>query len=192
MQFIVSWNSGNAQNVIKVSLIILFFFTIIKCAFVSAFSAKQYLTSHQKSIHNTKKDWVCDCCGSSFGNKKNLKYHMMTHLPPSFACSKCNRKFVQRSAFKMHLKRHQGILNEVCKHCNKGYLTKISLNSHITYRHFAKMCCGVSNCSYKTGYKGNYKVHLKENHKYSDRTLIEKLLDDLEKLKPDHQLLKYQ
>ena len=117
---------------------------------------------------------------------------MSVHLSPSFACSKCNTKFVDAWTLKMHLKRHQGILNEVCKHCNKGYSTKISLTSHISYEHFAKMCCEIPNCSYKTGYKGHYKTHLKRSHKYSDRNLVQKLLDDLEKLKPNHQLLKYQ
>ena len=53
------------------------------------------------------------------------------------------------------------------------------------------MHCEIPNCSYKTGSKGRYKLHLKETHKYSDKNLVEKLLGDLEKLKPDFQELKY-
>ena len=160
--------------------------------FQPAFSTKVSLKNHQKNIHDTKKDWVCDCCGSRFGIKSYLKKHMKIHLPPSFACSKCHRKFVQAAHFKFHLKIHQGILTEFCKHCNKGYLNKTSLRTHIIYRHFAKTHCEVPNCSYKTGYKGNYKIHLKHTHKYDDKNLIEKLFYDLKKLHPDFQQLKYQ
>ena len=117
--------------------------------------------------------------------------HMKIHLPPSFACSKCPRKFVHAAHFKLHLKTHQGILSEFCKHCNKGYLNKNSLCSHITNHHFTKMHCVIPDCMYKAGYKGYYKIHLKRAHKYLDKNLIKKLLDDLEKLKPDFQQLKY-
>ena len=157
----------------------------------SAFQRKDSLSRHQQTIHATKKDWVCDCCGSRFGFKSELMKHMMTHLPPLFACSKCDKKFVYASNLKLHLMRHAGILNKVCKYCNKGYSTKASLSSHIRSQHFSKLHCEIPNCLDKTGVKNSYKKHLKTVHKSYDKNIIEKLLNDLEKLKPDFKKMKY-
>ena len=155
-----------------------------------AISHKSNLKSHM-AIHASKKDWVCDCCGSRFGLKVLLKGHMLNHLPPSFACSKCDRKFVFPGDLKNHLKRHAGILNEICKTCNKGYSTKGPLRMHIINKHFSKIQCKIPNCAYKTGVKGHYKSHLKRQHKKLIPNLIGKLLEELEKLKPDYQKMKY-
>ena len=112
---------------------------------------------------------------------------MMFHLPPSFACSKCDRKFVKSYDLSRHLQRHAGILNEVCKICNKGYSIKDSLRNHIIHQHFSKMHCEVDNCSYKTGWKPYYKKHLNGMHK----NMIENILKNLEKMKPDFRKMKY-
>ena len=116
---------------------------------------------------------------------------MKTHLPPSFACPICPKKFVHAGELKVHLKIHAGILNEVCKTCNKGYSTKVSLTKHIKEHHFSKLHCEVPNCSYKSGTKNNLKIHLKITHKHSDKKMIEKLLKDLENFKADFKNMKY-
>ena len=157
----------------------------------SAFSHAGHLPTHQKLIHATQKDWICDCCGSRFGIKGYLKSHMLTHLPPSFACSKCFKKFVHAGELTIHLKRHAGILNEVCKICNKGHSTKKDLANHIKCKHFYKLHCEITNCSYKSSSKSNFKRHLKAAHKHLNQNMIEKLLKNLEFLKADFQKMKY-
>ena len=142
-------------------------------------------------MHNTNKGWICDCCGSRYGSKNLLKRHMMTHLPPSFSCSECDRKFVQAGNLNRHKKLHRGILNEICKFCNKGFATKSSLRIHIIQNHFVKFTCEVDGCSSTFSYKTNYKIHLKRVHKKDDKAMIGKLLEKVDKLKPDHQQLKY-
>ena len=142
-------------------------------------------------MHNPNKSWICDCCGSRFGFKNTLKFHMMNHLPPSFSCSECDKKFMQAFNLNVHKKLHQGILIEVCKLCNKGYATKGGLSNHIIQRHFAKLHCEVKGCSIITSSKSDYKNHLKKVHKKGDQVLLEKLIEDLEKLKPNFQQLKY-
>ena len=142
-------------------------------------------------MHNTNKDWICDCCGSRFGYKHVLKGHMVIHLPPSFSCSECDKKFVRATHFKTHKKNHQGILNEICKLCNKGYTTKNGLNDHIILNHFAKLHCEVAGCLSTLSFKSDYKKHLKTVHKNEDQILIENLLINLEKLKPNFQQFKY-
>ena len=87
-------------------------------------------------MHNTNKGWICDCCGSRFGFINVLKRHMMSHLPPSFSCSECDKKFVLAGHLKTHKKLHQGILNEIYKLCNKAYSTKVGLHFHIISNHF--------------------------------------------------------
>ena len=155
------------------------------------FSTKVHLSSHSLSLHNTNKGWTCDCCGSRYGTKHSLKNHMKTHLPPSFSCSECDRKFVHADTLNRHEKFHRGILNEVCKFCNKGFATKDSLRSHIIQSHFVKFVCEVAGCSTTFSSKSCYKTHLKRIHKKDDQVVIGKLLERVDKLKPDHQQLKY-
>ena len=132
-------------------------------------------------MHNTNNGWICDCCGSRFGHKDALKIHMMSHLPPSFSCSECKKEFVQASSLKTHKKLHTGILNEVCKLCNKGYATKSGLTTHIIESHFAKFHCEVTGCSSIKSSKSKYKFYLKTFHKKDDQVLIGNLIKNLEK-----------
>ena len=142
-------------------------------------------------MHNTNKGWICECCGSRFGYKNVLTKHMVSHLPPSRSCSECDKKFVQVGKLNNHKKHHQGILNEVCKLCNKGYATKSALTTHIIENHFAKFHCEVTGCSSIKSSKSKYKFHLKTFHKKDDQVLIGNLIKNLEKLKPNFQQLKY-
>ena len=142
-------------------------------------------------MHSTTKGWICDYCGSRYGTKNVLKLHMMTHLPPSFSCSECAWKFVYAGTLNRHKKFHRGILNEICKFCSKGFATKGSLNNHIIQKHFVKFPCEVDGCSSTFSTKRYYKIHLKSVHKKGDQVLIGKLLEKVEKLKPNFQQLKY-
>ena len=159
--------------------------------FYLAFSHKTNFSTHQKLIHATQKDWACDCCGSRYGTKHALKIHMITHLPPSFACPKSPKKFVLASNFKTHLKRHAGILNEACKICNKAYSYKTGLTNHIVSQHFSKLHCEVPNCSYKCATKSHLKRHLKNVHQKVSPSLIKKLIEKIDKLKPNFLMMKH-
>ena len=159
--------------------------------FYLAFSTKSILTTHQKLIHATQKDWACDCCGSRYGTKHVLKNHMKTHLPPSFACPKCPKKFVNASDLKNHLKVHAGILNQVCKICSEAYSTKNALTSHIVQQHFSKLYCKLPNCSFNSAEKLEHKKHLRTFHGKIDTNLIGKFIQNLDKLKPDFKKLEY-
>ena len=149
------------------------------------------MKSHQIMIHSTKRDWVCDCCGFHHGQKTGLMQDMNSHLPPLFACSICEKKFVRSGDSKQHLKRHAGILNNICKFCNKGYSTADSLIIHITLQHFKKFHCEIPKCSLKTGRKGHYKTHLKIVHWNENNQVLANVIEKVEKLKPDLQKLKY-
>ena len=120
-----------------------------------------------------------------------MKQHMMSHLPPSFSCSECDKKFLYSGDLNNHKKLHRGILIEICKLCNKGYVTKARLRDHIIQNHFEKLDCEVSGCSSSLSFKTNYKNHLKSVHKKDDQTFIGKLLEKLQKQKPNFQQLKY-
>ena len=69
---------------------------------------------------------------------------------------------------------------------------KDALNNHTIQKHFVKFACGVDGCSTTISCKSHYKTHLKLVHKKDDQVLIGKLLEKLEKLKPNHQQLKYE
>ena len=142
-------------------------------------------------MHNKNKGWICDFCGSRYGTKNALKLHVISHLPPSLSCSECDMKFVYAGTLNNHKKLHRGILNEICKFCNKGFPTKDSLRSHIIQSHFVKFACEVAGCSTTFSSKSCYKTHLKRIHKKDDQGLIGKLLENVDKLKPNFQQLKY-
>ena len=165
---------------------------IIDSISILDFSTKVQLSCHSLSLHNTNKGWTCDCCGSRFGTKNPLKIHMISHLPPAFSCSECDGKFGRVDHLNRHKKLHRGILNEICKICSKGFAMKDALNNHIIRKHFVKFACEVDGCSTTFSSKWYYKRHLKEVHKKDDQVLIGKLLEKLEKLKPNHQQLKYE
>ena len=116
---------------------------------------------------------------------------MMIHLPSSFSCSECDKKFVHASNLKTHKKCHQGILTEICKLCNKGYATKGGFNEHIIRLHFAKFHCEMTECSSIISSKSDYKIHLKKVHKKDDQVAVKNFIIKLEKLKANFQLLKY-
>ena len=116
---------------------------------------------------------------------------MLSHLPPSFLCLECGKKFFRAFNLKVHTKRHQGVLTEICKLCNKGYSTNVGLSDHTILKHFAKLHCEVTGCSSALSNKGAYKRHLKTVHKTVDKVLMENLLINLEKLKPNYQQFKY-
>ena len=116
---------------------------------------------------------------------------MKSHLSPAFSCSECDMKFVHVSNLNVHKKRHQGVLNDICKLCSTGYATKVGLNDHIILKHFVKFNCEVTGCSSVLSSKSNYKYHLKTVHKKYDQVSIENLLINLEKLKPSFEQLKY-
>ena len=142
-------------------------------------------------MHNTNKRWICDCCGSRFGFKNGLKRHMMIHLPPSFSCSVCDKKFVYASNLNIHKKLHEGILKEICRLCNKKYASKQTLSNHITLNHFPEFHCEVAGCLSVIGCKSKYNKHLKTVHKKEDQVLIENLVINLKKLKPNFEQFKY-
>ena len=184
------WKCSDCTKSKRIKMYYLKYFTKYDYS-ISDCSTKQNLSQHRLSMHNTNKRWICDCCGSRFGHKNALKIHMLSHLSPAFSCTECDMKFVHAGNFNVHKKRHQGILNEICKTCNKGFATKVSLSDHIIHNHFAKFNCEVTGCSSVLSSKSYYKKHLKAVHKKDDQVLIEKLIVILKNFKPNFQQLKY-
>lgn len=152
---------------------------------------KSVLKRHQRNIHFEKKKWLCDHCGSTFSSKDHLSQHLKVHLPPSYSCTKCDKKFVYAGALRGHLKQHDGILNAVCKHCSKRFTSTAHLGAHITREHFEKIPCAVPGCVASFRGKGCYKDHLRNVHNDVDTVLIGILLNMAKLLKPDHQKLKF-
>ena len=88
------------------------------------------LNSHQESLQSTKIDLICEYCGSQFLLKSLLEQHILTHLPPSFQCSKGDRQFGNADKLNHHLELHQVKLNDISKLFNKMSSNQDSQNKH--------------------------------------------------------------
>ena len=79
--------------------------------------------------------------------------------------------YQNRSTLCEHIKTHNDQLPHVCRFCNKGFLHKSVLETHISAIHPVdtdikekRFCCNVPACNYSTWQKGNLLTHKSRNH----------------------------
>ncbi|MGV2435239.1 MAG UNVERIFIED_CONTAM: hypothetical protein LVT10_10455 [Anaerolineae bacterium] len=78
--------------------------------------------------------------------------------------------YQNKSTFKYHLDNHKGQLPHICKHCDKGFLHKNVLETHIAAIHpddtmkVKTFCCDVPGCSFSSWQKGNLIIHKSRKH----------------------------
>lgn len=72
-----------------------------------------------------------------------------------------------------HMKsKHEGDLAHVCQHCQRGFLHKLTLDTHIAARHLQEdqkknveyFTCPVENCDFKSLTKANRRIHFLRKH----------------------------
>lgn len=106
-----------------------------------------------KYIRNDAGEYVCPTCGVTKANQNTMHYHM---------------------------KKHSDSLPFSCKHCNKGFLQKQTLNMHISSKHSDDTDsdtrevfeCPFDGCTFSAMTKGNLRTHALRTH----------FLDDVEEI----------
>lgn len=122
----------------------------VECKLV--YKLKTSYESHMKSKHgpNAKK-FVCSQCARCFKDARTLVAHEKTHLPDylklTHPCDICNKKFVNKNSLKSHITSvHEMASLFTCETCGKGFSTKSNLKSHL-YVHSNKKDVQCDTCS---------------------------------------------
>jgi hypothetical protein len=88
-----------------------------------SFSSVTYLKIHQRKVHTneSKHDWLsCDHCDKKFLKKSALKVHLETfkcRISKVFTCDHCGREFKKKGIILNHIRKHK-IHKVECKICH--------------------------------------------------------------------------
>ncbi|KAL3870631.1 hypothetical protein ACJMK2_038679 [Sinanodonta woodiana] len=116
----------------------------------SKFKTLNSLKSHAR-IHVERKIYECAHCGEKFTTKN---YLVSVHLPKhtdtnlnkyQFSCSVCNRKFMSKYGFQMHIKLHIDEKSYACEICGKAFMSVSGLTHH-TNTHTGKDMYACDHC----------------------------------------------
>lgn len=117
------------------------------------FSNEVLFLYHLRREHKPfKKDHICELCGTKFGCRTGLSYHLKhskAHKPVSdsmspekerlYECHYCNGKFLSKYSVWRHIKRHFLSMNqtkrEQCSICGQSFSTQLNLRRHIQTIH---------------------------------------------------------
>lgn len=141
------------------------------CSFCGkGFKEKGHLQVHEQ-IHWNKRSFRCELCDKGFNTPKNLRTHcLLKHRDPStwnYHCRICDHRFLMKSSYNSHMRRHMGDKPFACHLCGKAFVTKnemlIHINSHTNVR--AYKC---EHCDQEYKHKKTMEMHLKKVHNLGD------------------------
>lgn len=95
------------------------------------FSDKFEMSSHFARVHETNKPNKCEKCGKSFATQKLLNRHNISHGPKNHMCQVCEKTFLQKSQLESHMETHQQVKKYKCEICPKTFSHKRVLAAHI-------------------------------------------------------------
>ena len=135
--------------------------------------SKLQLKVHMEKHDVGPKNEICEHCGKSFKHKKDLKKHIVIHLPmderQKFVCKVCGRVVKRASTLQLHEKLCASKAEEVkattCVHCDFASTSPSDMLEHIysNHRHILskKFCerCG-KNFKATDSLKRHMAVHL--------------------------------
>lgn len=86
------------------------------------FTRKGDVERHVRIVHNKQKPYKCSKCHRCFGDKKNLRWHLMNHDKRLFyACEVCGFKFGKREYWENHVRIiHPNHANRKSEKCTPG------------------------------------------------------------------------
>ncbi|XP_045134224.1 zinc finger protein 701-like [Portunus trituberculatus] len=97
--------------------------------------SKEFWGDRELLAHRTQhKDQghVCHICGQKFNASKNLKVHLLIHVPiREHVCRYCDKPFRRKDHLIVHERIHTGIRPYQCQWCDSGYPQKHQLKLHI-------------------------------------------------------------
>ena len=106
------------------------------------FSKANYLRDHLKNYHYPETKIRCQMCDKSFPNKDEVRYHMITHLPPTMKCPLCEKYFKTRGNVIQHIKGCHFPPSYECRECGVRFRLGVQASLHVKSKHGLKSSDG--------------------------------------------------
>lgn len=130
----------------------------LTCSDCSAsFNCKTSLRIHKYNQHPIE----CDECGKVCDSKHKLYFHRVSHAP-KYVCKFCNKGFLRKSEYTVHISTHTGEKPIICDICGKSFAHKLAVGKHKRQSHnesHKKLKCEICNKSF--AYKGKLEMHMR-------------------------------
>ncbi|KAK6185915.1 hypothetical protein SNE40_008050 [Patella caerulea] len=152
----------------------------LKCDLCSATFSKTGNYHRHRKIHTIATEgedcrFACSQCDRKFLQKCDLKRHMLIHMKKEpFRCEVCDKGYIRQSDLKVHIRFHTRERTHACDTCDKKFFQSGDLNRHKRRVHdeSAGLVCG--HCKRSYAKETTLIRHMQDNH----RNLILKCLND--------------
>lgn len=127
--------------------------------------SKYLLSSHMFGVHN-KTLYKCHGCKYMFLSKSDLDTHLAEQLHETekiHPCYKCGLGFPSELEYLNHVRRKHYSFSYKCEHCNKMFVSKESLKSHLPGHGMVFFECKI--CSKIFTSENQFNLHINRNHK---------------------------
>lgn len=124
--------------------------TVYKCGRENceqSYTCKSGLRAHNRKYHSGKpvksEIHMCETCGAVLTSSRSLRDHRFIHIDKAewpFICDVegCSKRFRILHQLKIHKKRHAGIKNYACPHCDMRFVTRTNMKNHINHHTWEK------------------------------------------------------
>ena len=124
------------------------------------FQANIWLKRHKLAKHDVP--MLCDDCGEEFTQMKDYRKHRSENHP-SYRCSICGEAKFSKYLLDNHIEsQHQD--DVPCPHCGMTFVTKASLNLHISRTQNDNELIKCTMCDFKANHPRKMKLHFKNRH----------------------------
>lgn len=123
---------------------------------------KWSLKYHIDTIHEKIVKHFCNICDRGFGNKSNLRSHLISHSTENVPCDLCGGIFKNRISLQSHKKTHkpESARSFACGVCNKTFHNRNHLNRHmISHTDDRVYKCPVAGCNSEYKWPKDLKNH---------------------------------
>jgi KRAB domain-containing zinc finger protein len=133
-----------------------------------SFADRKLYNEHMDSVHEGKKPYQCDLCGTTISTKYSLEKHMkLTHEETDLKhhCHICSKAFKNTNYLPRHIQAvHEGKKPFQCNVCSCAFYGKFKLEQHIQGVHEGTKPYHCHSCDSKFYFPSAMKEHIARIH----------------------------